>query len=71
MTPEMATGLAILVVLLVGILIGYLIGIGRIAIKTRLLEKNVDTARMFLDQCKDKAEEEVKRLIEKAKKYLE
>ena len=70
MTLEMATGLAILVVLLVGIFIGYLIGKGRIAIKTKLLEKNIAKAQAFLDECKGKTEEEVKELLEKIKEYL-
>ena len=71
MTPEMATGLAILVVLLIGIFIGCLIGKGRIAIKTRLLEKNIAKVQTFLDECKDKTETEVKGLIEKARRYLD
>jgi len=71
MNPETAIGLAGLVVLLVGGLIGYLIGKGRITFKNKQLEKNIAKAQVFLDECKDKAEAEVKILVEKAKELLE
>ena len=71
MSPETATGLAALGIFLFGGFIGYLFGKGRINIKTKLLKKNVAEAKAYLDYCMDGAEEEVKRLIERIKKYLE
>ena len=71
MSPETMMGIASLVIFLIGGFIGYLFGKGRISIKTKLLERKIETARMFLDACKDKSEEEIKELIKKIKRYLE
>jgi len=70
MSPGTATGLAALAIFLFGGFIGYLFGKRRITIRTKLLEKNIAEAQAYLDYCKDGAEEEIKKLIERIKKHL-